>query len=154
MAYWLVKSEPETWSWEDHVKKGVEPWNGVRNYQAANNMKAMTLGDLAFFYHSVTDKKIVGVVEVVREYYPDPTDETGRFGMVDFKAIKSVPCPVSLTEIKAHPQLKDVGLVRQSRLSVCPITPAHWDILCALGEHCLPSLQLLCLLPKFFAAEN
>lgn len=134
LAYWLVKSEPDTWSWQDHVNKGVEPWNGVRNYQAANNMKAMKIGDLAFFYHSVKEKQIVGIVQVVKEYYPDPTDETGRFGMVDFKAEKDVPSPVTLATIKSHPELQNMALVRQSRLSVCPVSEKEWRILCALGK--------------------
>lgn len=133
MAFWLVKSEPGTWSWDDHVKKGVEHWNGVRNYQAANNMKAMKTGDLAFFYHSVKEKKIVGIVEVVRTYYPDHTDETGRFGMVDFKAIRPLPNPVTLADIKAHPDLQNMALIRQSRLSVMPVSAEEWRIICAMG---------------------
>lgn len=133
MAYWLVKSEPDTWSWQDQVKKDVEPWNGVRNFQAANNMKAMKIGDLAFFYHSVKEKQIVGIVSVVKEYYPDPTDETGRFGMVDFKAVRDVPSPVTLAVIKSHPKLQNMALVRQSRLSVCPVSESEWDILCSLA---------------------
>lgn len=134
MSYWLIKSEPETWSWSDHLKKGVEPWNGVRNYQAANNMKAMKCGDLAYFYHSVKEKQIVGIAEVVKEYYPDPTDESGRFGMVDFKAVKSLPRPVTLAQIKAHPQLKSMALVRQSRLSVSPVSKEEWTIITALAD--------------------
>ncbi|MEX2618545.1 MAG: EVE domain-containing protein [Alphaproteobacteria bacterium] len=126
MAYWLIKSEPGAWSWEDHLRKGVEPWHGVRNYQAANNMKAMKIGDRAFFYHSVKEKRIVGIVEVCKLYYPDHTDETGRFGMVDFKAVRSVEKPVTLADIKATPELQDMALVRQSRLSVCPVTPREW----------------------------
>ena len=134
MAYWLVKSEPGAWSWEDHVKVGVEPWDGVRNHQAANNMRAMKLGDRAFFYHSVNEKRIVGVVEVVKEFYPDPTDESGRFIMVDFKALFPVKRPVTLAEIKAEPKLEDLPLVRQSRLSVVPVSDAHWKLLCAMAE--------------------
>lgn len=133
MQYWLAKSEPFTWSWEQHIKKGVEPWSGVRNYQAANNMKAMRLGDRAFFYHSNEGLEIVGIMEVVKEYYPDPTDEKGRFGMVDFKAVQTVPQPVSLKTIKAHPDLQDMALVRQSRLSVSPVTVAEWELICELG---------------------
>lgn len=117
---WLVKSEPETWSWEDHIKKGVEPWDGVRNYQANNFMKEMKKGDRAFFYHSVKERRIVGIVEVVREWYPDPADEKGTFGMVDFKAIMPVEPPVTLDEIKSQPQLESHFLIRQSRLSVMP----------------------------------
>lgn len=133
MKYWLVKSEPSSWSWDDQVKKGVEHWNGVRNYQAANNMKAMKIGDLAFFYHSVNEKQIVGIVEVVKEYYPDHTDESGRFGMVDFKTVKPVPNPVTLADIKAEPKLSELALIKQSRLSVMPIDAASWKLLCKMG---------------------
>jgi len=134
MAYWLVKSEPGTWSWDDQVRKGVEHWDGVRNYQASNNMKAMTIGDRAFFYHSVNEKQIVGVVEVVKEYYPDHTDESGRFGMVDVKALFPVKRPVTLAEIKAEPRLANLALVRQSRLSVVPVSDEEWKIICAMAE--------------------
>ena len=134
MAYWLVKSEPGTWSWDDQVRDGTAEWDGVRNYQAANNLKAMKIGDRAFFYHSVNEKQIVGIVEVVKEYYPDPSDESGRFGMVDFKAVKPVARPVTLAQIKAEPRLEGIALVRQSRLSVMPISDAHWQLLCDLGE--------------------
>jgi len=133
MAYWLVKSEPGTWSWDDQVKKGVEHWDGVRNYQASNNLKAMKKGDLAFFYHSVNEKQIVGIVEVVREYYPDHTDESGRFGMVDVKAVKPVESPVTLAAIKARDDLADLALVRQSRLSVVPVNDVQWKIICEMG---------------------
>lgn len=129
MAYWLIKSEPGTWSWDDQVKKGVEHWDGVRNYQANNNMKAMKKGDRAFFYHSVNEKQIVGIVEVVKEHYPDHTDTSGRFGMVDVKAVKPVPVPVTLADIKAHKDLQDMALVRQSRLSVCPVSDREWNII-------------------------
>lgn len=129
MAYWLIKSEPNTWSWDDHVKKGVEHWDGVRNYQANNNMKAMKKGDRAFFYHSVKDKEIVGIVEVVKEHYPDHTDKTGRFGMVDFKAIEPVAKPVTLADIKANPDLQDMALIRQSRLSVSPVSDSEWKVI-------------------------
>jgi len=134
MAYWLIKSEPGAWSWEDHVKVGVEPWDGVRSHQACNNMKAMKIGDLAFFYHSVKERLIVGIVEVVKLYYPDPSDESERFGMVDFKAVKSVNKPVSLADIKATPELQEMALVRQSRLSVCPVSDAEWKIIMAKAE--------------------
>lgn len=127
MQYWLVKSEPSCWSWDDHVNVGVEPWNGVRNHQAANYMKAMANGDLAFFYHSVKEKKVVGVVEVVTEAYIDPTDPAGKFVCVDFKAIAPVNTPVSLADIRANPALEDMALLRQSRLSVCAVTKAQWD---------------------------
>jgi len=133
MAYWLVKSEPTAWSWKSHARKGVESWNGVRNFQACNNMKAMTLGDKAFFYHSVDEKRIVGVLEVVKTYYPDPTDKSGRFGMVDFKALHPLKTPVTLAQVKTDPRLSHLALVRQSRLSVTPIDVASWKIICRLG---------------------
>ena len=134
MAHWLVKSEPGTWSWDDQVRDGTAEWDGVRNYQASNNLKAMKIGDRAFFYHSVNEKQIVGIIEVVKEYYPDPSDESGRFGMVDFKAVKPMTRPVTLAEIKAEPRLEGIALVRQSRLSVMPIEDDHWRLLCDLGE--------------------
>jgi len=133
MQYWLMKSEPGSWSWDDQVKKGIEPWDGVRNYQAANNMKAMKIGDRAFFYHSVKEKRIVGIVEIVKEYHPDPTDASGRFGMVAVKALKPVPNPVTLADIKADPRLAELALMRQSRLSVVPIDAKSWKIICAMG---------------------
>ncbi len=133
MAYWLVKSEPGTWSWDDHVKAGVTGWDGVRNYQAANHMKAMKLGDPVLMYHSVNEKQIVGLLEVVKLYYPDPTDKTGRFGMVDLKAIRPLKTPVTLAAIKADPRLSQLALVRQGRLSVMPIDKASWRILCKMG---------------------
>jgi predicted RNA-binding protein with PUA-like domain len=134
MAYWLMKSEPGTWGWEDQVRDGVAEWDGVRNYQASNNMKAMKKGDLCFFYHSVNEKRIVGVVKVVKEYYPDHTDESGRFGMVDVKAVKPMKEPVSLADIKANPKLEDIPLIKQSRLSVMPITDKQWKIICEMGK--------------------
>ena len=139
MQYWLVKSEPSTWSWDDQLAKGDqgEGWDGVRNYQASNNMKAMRIGDLSFFYHSVNEKRIVGIVEVCRLYHPDPTDASGRFGMVDVKAVKSMTQPVTLAQIKQDPRLGDMALVRQSRLSVTPVSKEHWDIIMALGETAL-----------------
>ena len=133
MAYWLFKSEPEGYSWDDLVTEGRDYWDGVRNHQAANNMKAMADGDRAFFYHSVKQREIVGVVEVVREYYPDHTDASGRFGMVDIAPLAPLAKPVSLAEIKGHPRLAELALVRQSRLSVMPVSAAHWKILCAMG---------------------
>lgn len=133
MAYWLLKSEPGSWSWEDQLRDGVTEWDGVRNHQADNNMKAMKRGDRCFFYHSVKAKEIVGVVEVVREHYPDPSDASGRFGMVDVKVVAPVRRPVSLKEIKADPALQDMKLVRQSRLSVSPVTPAEWRRICAMA---------------------
>ena len=129
MKYWLVKSEPGSWSWADHAKAGTAEWDGVRNHQACGNMKAMKLGDRAFFYHSVKEKQIVGLLEVAKEYYPDPTDKSERFGMVDFKVLKPVKKPVTLAEIKATPELQDMSLVRQSRLSVCPVTTKEWRVI-------------------------
>jgi predicted RNA-binding protein with PUA-like domain len=135
MAYWLFKTEPETWSWEMQKKKGAkgEPWSGVRNFQAARNMKAMKKGDLGFFYHTGEEKQIVGIVEVIREYHPDPTDETHRFGLVDVIAVKDVPKPVTLAVAKATPKLKDMVLVRYSRLSVQPVTDEEWKLICTMG---------------------
>ncbi len=132
MAYWLFKSEPGSWSWGDQVKKGVEHWNGVRNHQANNNMKAMKKGDKGFFYHSVNEKRIVGIVEVVREHYPDHTDESGRFGMVDLKTVATVKTRVTLAEIKANPKLEKMVLVNNSRLSVQPVTASEWKEVCRM----------------------
>jgi predicted RNA-binding protein with PUA-like domain len=132
MQYWLFKSEPGAWSWDDQVKVGVEPWNGVRNYQANNNMKAMKIGDKGFFYHSVNEKQIVGIVEVVKEHYPDHTDESGRFGMVDVKALHPVKTPVTLADVKAEPKLGNLALVKQSRLSVVPVAKDEWKLLCKM----------------------
>ncbi len=134
MAYWLLKSEPGSWSWDDQVKAGATEWDGVRNYQASNNMKAMELGDLCFFYHSVKEKLVVGIVEVVGLYYPDPSDASGRFGMVDVKAVKPMERPVSLSEIKAEPRLSELALVKQSRLSVVPVNQTEWQLICEMGE--------------------
>ena len=134
MAYWLVKSEPGTWSWEDQVRDGTTFWDGVRNYQASNNLKAMKKGDLCFFYHSVNEKRIVGIVKVVKEYYPDPSDASGRFGMVDVKAVKPVKRPVTLAEIKGEPRLEEMALIRQSRLSVMPVSEEQWNLILAMGE--------------------
>jgi len=134
MAYWLLKSEPGSWSWDDQVKAGATGWDGVRNYQASNNMKSMELGDLCFFYHSVKEKLVVGIVEVVGLYYPDPSDASGRFGMVDVKAVKPMERPVSLSEIKAEPRLSELALVKQSRLSVVPVNQAEWRLICEMGE--------------------
>ena len=133
MAYWLFKTEPGTWSWDDQVKKGVEHWDGVRNHQANNNMKAMKKGDKGFFYHSVNEKQIVGIVEVVKEHYPDHTDLSGRFGMVDVKAVRPFERPVSLGEIKAELKLAELALVRQSCLSVLPVKKAEWTLICKMG---------------------
>jgi predicted RNA-binding protein with PUA-like domain len=133
MAHWLVKSEPDAFSWDEQVRNGIEPWTGVRNALASNNLKAMRAGDRAFFYHSNIGKEIVGIVEVVREAYPDPTDETGRWVSVDVKAVGPLPKPVGLAAIKADPDFAELALVRQSRLSVMPVSEAHWARLCALG---------------------
>ena len=136
MGYWLLKSEPGTWSWEDQIKKGDEGegWDGVRNYQALNNMKKMEIGDLAFFYHSVSEKSIVGIVEIIEKYQPDPTDLSGRFGMVVVKALKSFNRHVSLSDIKSNQDLQDISLVKQSRLSVMPIVEKHWKIILKMGK--------------------
>jgi predicted RNA-binding protein with PUA-like domain len=133
MAHWLVKSEPHSWSWEQQVAAGTTHWDGVRNHQAVNNLKAMRTGDRALFYHSGEAREIVGVVEVVREYYVDPSHPAGRFGMVDVKAVGPFVQPVRLAAIKADPRLQHLALVRQSRLSVMPIDDESWAILCAQG---------------------
>lgn len=133
MAHWLVKSEPDAFSWEQQVRNGTEPWTGVRNALAARHLREMHLGDLAFFYHSNTGKEIVGVVEVAREAYPDPTDTTGRWVCVDMRAVGPLPRPVTLAAIKAEPALAELALVRQSRLSVMPVGAAHWAMLCRMG---------------------
>ena len=136
MHYWLIKSEPSSWSWDDQLARGDagEGWDGVRNHQASNNMKAMDIGDLIFFYHSVNEKQIVGIVEVCALYHPDPTDASGRFGMVSVKAVKSMNRPVTLAEIKADPRLQDMALVKQARLSVTPVSAAQWEVIMNLGE--------------------
>lgn len=133
MRHWLVKSEPDAFSWDQQVANGVEPWTGVRNAVAARNLREMAVGDRAFFYHSNIGKEIVGVVEVVRTAYPDPTDATGRWVCVDVKALGPVPRRVTLAEIKADPRLAELGLVRQSRLSVMPVGAEHWAILCDMA---------------------
>lgn len=131
MAYWLMKSEPDVFSWTMLKEKGVAPWDDVRNYQARNNMKAMKKGEQVFFYHSNVGKEIVGIMEVVSEHYPDPLDE--RFVLVDVKCKKPFKTPVTLAQIKSDPQLQNIALIRQSRLSVMPITPEEWEILCRMG---------------------
>jgi predicted RNA-binding protein with PUA-like domain len=134
MAYWLVKDEPESWSYQKHAAEGVAAWDGVRNYQAANNLRAMKKGDRAFFYHSVTEKRLAGILEVVREAYPDPTDEEKKnWVAVDFKAVMPIEKPVTLEEIKKEPRLKDLALVRHSRLSVMPVKPEEWKLLCKMA---------------------
>tara|TARA_Y100000813_G_C24043486_1_gene295754 strand:- start:238 stop:657 length:420 start_codon:yes stop_codon:yes gene_type:complete len=136
MKYWLFKSEPNTWSWNDQLKRGDkgEHWDGVRNYQAANNMKSMRNGDLGFFYHSVKEKQIVGIVEVIKEYYPDHTDKKNIFGMVDLKAIKSLNKTISLKQIKETKELKEMQLVKQSRLSVSPVSETEWARILKMSE--------------------
>ena len=134
MKYWLLKSEPDAWSWDNQVKEGASMWDGVRNYQARNNLKEMKKNDLCFFYHSVTEKSIIGIVKVVKEYYPDPTDKTGRFVVVDVKATKKLRNSVSLDQIKENNQLKDIALVKQSRLSVMPLKKTEWDIIIKMSN--------------------
>ncbi len=135
MNYWLLKTEPETFSWAMQKKKGAkgEPWSGVRNYAAAKNMKAMKKGDLGFFYHTGLEKQIVGIVEVIGEYRPDPTDEDQRFGMVIVKAVEDMPKPVTLAQIKAEPKLKDMVLAREPRLSVQAVKESEWRFIRRMG---------------------
>lgn len=135
MKHWLFKSEPETWSWEQQKKKGArgEPWSGVRNHTAKLNMKAMKKGDLGFFYHSGEQKAVVGIVEVIGEFQPDPTDAKGQFGLVTVKAVKDMPKPVTLADAKANPRLAAMSLVTSFRLSVQPVTPAEWKEVCRVG---------------------
>lgn len=133
MAYWLMKSEPDAYSWQQMVKDKKSGWTGVRNYQASNNMKAMKIGDECFFYHSNEGREIVGIVKVSKLYHPDPTDETGKFGMVEVTAVKALSKPVTLADIKAHAKLKGMALVRQSRLSVSPVSADEWKMICKLG---------------------
>ena len=135
MRYWLFKSEPATWSWDDQVAKGEagEEWDGVRNYLARNNMREMRLGDLGFFYHSVGEKAVVGVVEVIAEAHPDSKADDGRWDCVDVRAVEPMPRPVTLAEIKARPELADMALVRQSRLSVSPVTEGEWELISEMG---------------------
>ena len=134
IKYWLLKSEPNAWSWENQVKEGASMWDGVRNYQARNNLKEMKKNDLCFFYHSVTERSIVGIVKVVKEYYPDPTDKTGRFVVVDVKATRKLKNPVSLDQIKENNRLHDIALVKQSRLSVMPLKKTEWDIIIKMSN--------------------
>jgi predicted RNA-binding protein with PUA-like domain len=135
MAYWLYKSEPSSWSWEEQVAAGAKgtPWTGVRNHQAKQNLMAMKRGEQGFFYHSGQGKAVVGIVEVVKEYYPDDTDPTGKFGMVDLKAVKPLPNPVTLDAVKASPKLKEMVLANNSRLSVQPVSEAEWREVCRMG---------------------
>jgi predicted RNA-binding protein with PUA-like domain len=135
MAYWLVKSEPSVWSWEQQVAAGAKGthWNGVRNHLAKKHLMAMQLGEQAFFYHSNEGKEIVGVVEVIRLFYPDPSDESGKFGMVDFRALKPLKKPVTLAQVKAAPELENMSLVTSMRLSVQPVTDEEWRVVCRMG---------------------
>ncbi|MGF1552162.1 MAG: EVE domain-containing protein [Paracoccaceae bacterium] len=135
MTYWLFKSEPGTWSWDDQVAKGAagEEWDGVRNAQARNNMDRMRAGERGFFYHSVNEKRIVGVVEVCAEAHPDSTADDPKWRCVDIRAVAPMPRPVSLAEIKAEPRLEGFALVKQSRLSVVPVSEDEWRVICAMG---------------------
>jgi predicted RNA-binding protein with PUA-like domain len=133
MAYWLIKSEPETWSWDDQVKKNVEHWDGVRNFTARANLNAMKKGDRCFFYHSGGERQIVGTVSVVKEAYPDPSDESGRFVMVDVKTGEALKTPVTLKQVKEDARLADMELVRLSRLSVQKVDAKAWTLICKMG---------------------
>ena len=135
MATWLLKTEPDTFSFDHQLERGAkgEPWTGVRNFTARRHMKEMKKGDRAFFYHTGDEKQIVGIAEVIRESYPDPTDKEGKFLAVDVKAIEPLPKPVTLAAIKAEARLKDMALVKYSRLSVQPVTAAEWKIVCHMG---------------------
>ncbi|MFT6657967.1 EVE domain-containing protein [Maritalea sp.] len=134
MAYWLFKSEPNTWGWDDQVKKGApEEWDGVRNYQARNNMRLMKVGDLGFFYHSIKEKSIVGIVRVAAESHQDSKTDDPRWECVDIEAVKPFVTPITLDDIKVHPDLGDMVLVNNSRLSVQPVTEKEWQIICKLG---------------------
>ena len=136
MSYWLFKSEPNKWSWTDQLNKGDEGegWDGVRNYQASNNMKKMKKEDLGFFYHSVKEKRIVGIIKVIKEYHPDPTDISNKFGMVKVKAVKTLKKSVSLSDIKQNNSLSDFIMLKQNRLSVLPVTSIQWKIICDMAQ--------------------
>lgn len=135
MAYWLFKSEPSTWSWEDQLAKGDagEEWDGVRNYQARNNMRKMAIGDQGFFYHSQKDKEVVGIVEVIAQAHPDSTTDDDRWECVDIKAVSTLPKPVTLEQAKANPKLAEMSLVKNTRLSVQPVTDKEWAIVCDMA---------------------
>ena len=133
MKYWLLKSEPTTWSWNDQIKEKITMWDGVRNYQARNNLMSMRVNDLCFFYHSVNEKKIVGIVSVSKEHYTDPTDKTKKFVVVDVKTKKTLKNPITLKQIKKERKLSHLALVKQGRLSVMPIDKISWDLICKLG---------------------
>ena len=134
ISYWLLKSEPSTWSWEDQVKAGIEMWDGVRNYQARNYLMKMKKKDLCFFYYLVSEKLIIGIVEVVKEYYPDPTDKTGKFVVTDVRTKRKLRRAVSLEEIKSTPNLSKMALIKQSRLSVMPLTKNEWDTIIKISK--------------------
>lgn len=135
MAYWLVKSEPSVWSWDQQVAKGAagEAWTGVRNHSAKQHLMRMKLGERAFYYHSNEGKEIVGIAEIIREHYPDPTDPSGKFVCVDLKAVQPLKNPVTLAAIKTEPKLAEMALLKQSRLSVQPVTDAEWRLICQMG---------------------
>lgn len=133
MAYWLLKSEPSHYSWDQLVADGRTPWDGVKNAQALINLRAMRRGERAFFYHSNEGREIVGIVEVVAPFYPDPNDAGGKLGMVDVRPVRAVARPVTLAAIKANPELSGLALIRQSRLSVCPVSEREWDVLCNMA---------------------
>ena len=133
ISYWLLKSEPSSWSWNNQVKDKVTMWDGVRNYQARNNLMSMRVNDLCFFYHSVNEKKIVGIVSVSKEHYTDPTDKTKKFVAVNIKTKKSLKNPITLRQIKKEKKLSHLALVKQSRLSVMPIDKISWNLICKLG---------------------
>ena len=134
MNYWLIKSEPGTWSWDNQVAESPSMWDGVRNYQARNNLMKMKINDLCFFYHSVKERSVVGIVKIVKEYYPDPTDSTGKFVVVDVKALKKLKNPVSLDQIKQKKQLHNIALIKQSRLSVMPLKKIEWDTIIKMSN--------------------
>ena len=134
MKYWLLKSEPNTWSWDDQIKEKVSMWDGVRNYQARSNLMNMRVNDLCFFYHSVNEKKIVGIVSAIKEHCTDPTDKTKKFVAVKVKTKKSLKNHITLKQIKKEKKLSHLALVRQSRLSVMPIDKISWDLICKLGD--------------------
>jgi predicted RNA-binding protein with PUA-like domain len=133
MNYWLLKSEPSAYSWDQLVKDGRTHWNGIRNHQAAANLKAMKRGDRAFFYHSNEGLAIVGICEIAREAHPDPSDASGRFVMVDIKPLEALRKPVSLAEMKSDKRFAELALIRQSRLSVVPVSHTHWRLISAMG---------------------
>jgi predicted RNA-binding protein with PUA-like domain len=133
MAYWLLKSEPSSYSWDQLMADGRTQWDGVRNPQALNNLRAMKPNDRAFFYHSNEGKEIVGIAEVIRTFYPDPADQSGKLGMVDIKPVVPVKIPVGLPAMRANPALASLSLLKQSRLSVCPVTDSEWSAICEMA---------------------